>query len=78
MIHQTAAEYLREKIGETSMENIMEFANRCFQAHKAAFEQWEHGDIKEIEKGEGGVVCIKYNSGTWWHYAEKKEQIIWW
>ena len=48
------------------------------KAHKAAVENWAEGEIAEVWL-ENGIVCVKYESGNWWHYARNAEgEIEWW
>lgn len=46
--------------------------------HKSFFENWEYGDISEIWYEECCDLCIRYESGKWWHYKKNKNEWIWW
>jgi hypothetical protein len=50
-------------------------AAECYAAHKAAFEDWQEGNIEKVWFDESGNICIEYQSGNWWHYNSKGE---WW
>lgn len=52
------------------------YADACYNYHKMAFEEWPHGEIKEIWRDENEVLCIRYSDGAWWHYSDK--EIVWW
>lgn len=52
--------------------------NECVSAHKNAFENWNEGAVFKTWV-EDGVLCIKYESGKWWHYRkDEKGNIEWW
>lgn len=55
-----------------------QFAEKCYAAHKAAFEHWGYGGIEEIWTDGDGILCIRYTSGRWWHYAIEDGSVIWW
>ena len=42
----------------------------CWEAHRAACEGWQEGEPVEAWREDGGVLCIRYASGRWWHYRE--------
>lgn len=48
------------------------------EAHKKAFEEWKHGDPIETWTDENGDLCIRYASGTWWHYRLAGSYWEWW
>lgn len=50
-------------------------ASECYQKHKQAFSNWKEGEIADIWIDKNGLLCIKYDSGNWWHYAEDG---TWW
>lgn len=52
--------------------------DRCINTHRNAFEEWTDGEPVETWTDENGILCIKYKSGKWWHYREKKGSIEWW
>lgn len=49
-------------------ENALETAKRLSERHKKAYEVWPHGEIKEVWPESKEVMCIRYESGTWFHY----------
>lgn len=54
-------------------------AIRFYSKHRSFWENWEHGNIKDIWVDEDGYLCIKYESGTWYHYKEtEKGELEWW
>lgn len=57
-----------------------EFIARCIEAHKAAFEEWPHGEIHKAWVDENGDLCIRYaQSEQYWRYKEDAGgHIIWW
>ncbi|MFA9376198.1 MAG: hypothetical protein ACERKZ_05515 [Lachnotalea sp.] len=56
---------------------LEELSKKCMVAHKQAFETWEEGEIKEYWL-ENNVLCIRYESGNWWHYKFCNNQVEWW
>ena len=54
------------------------FAIRCYEAHRAAFECWNYGGIDKVWADGDGILCIRYDSGDWWHYAMEDGSVIWW
>lgn len=59
-------------------DSMEQFAIRCYEAHRAAFECWHYGGIDEVWEDEDGILCIRYTSGDWWHYAMENGSVIWW
>lgn len=58
---------------------MQEKAQKFYDAHKAAFENWDYGDISKVWTDENGNICIEYESGRWWHYAiDDNDNIIFW
>lgn len=54
-------------------------ARKYMNEHKKAWRDWNNGDIKGVWEDEYGKVCIKYNSGKWWHYkVEDNGDVVWW
>lgn len=62
--------------------NDLRFQNlayKAYQAHQSAMEQWRDGYIKEAWVDDGHYLCIRYESGRWWHYdIDKSGNWIWW
>lgn len=57
----------------------LKIAIRYMEEHKKAFEVWSDGAIKEVWTDKDGNLCIKYESGNWWHYKKKDNgEIEWW
>lgn len=56
--------------------NIKEFSKQ----HKKAFEIWNEGEIIDAWYDENNILCIKYESGNWWHYKlnDTTKQLEWW
>ena len=46
-----------------------------FAMHKAAYDNWEHGDPVKTWWDMDGNICIEYEDGKWWHYNKVGE--IW-
>lgn len=42
----------------------------AFESHKSAFENWREGEVKEYWIDDDGYLCIRYESGEWWHYKD--------
>lgn len=57
------------------MENTIFF---YAQQHRQAFENWREGEISEYWTDENGNVCIRYESGKWWHYRGTDGVVEWW
>jgi hypothetical protein len=43
--------------------------------HRAACEDWTHGEPEKVWKDGDGTLCIEYEDGAWWHYGDNGE---WW
>ena len=50
--------------------DIKDLVNIAFEKHKSAFEKWQEGDVSEYWIDENGYLCIRYESGEWWHYKD--------
>lgn len=48
--------------------------------HQEAVGQWQEGDITGVwEDPESACICVRYESGRWWHYRQNKAgQTEWW
>lgn len=57
---------------------ISRLAMDAYLYHKSAFECWEYGNISEIWSEECCDLCIRYESGKWWHYKKINDDWIWW
>ena len=51
----------------------MEF---CYETHKFAFENWKEGKPVEYWEEPGGIMCVRYESGEWWHYKQVRSKNI--
>lgn len=50
----------------------------CYERHKEFVGDWSHGEIKEAWLDTCGFLCIKYESGKWWHYRNTEEYFEYW
>ena len=47
--------------------------------HMKAFENWREGKVAEVWFDEDNILCIKYESGNWWHYKLNDDNNLeWW
>lgn len=47
--------------------------------HMRAFENWKEGNVAKVWHNEDNILCIKYESGNWWHYRLNSfNEIEWW
>ena len=61
-----------------SLEEMNEAIN-YMEAHKKAFEEWQEGAMMDVWRDEQGNLCIKYESGKWWHYRTSESgSVEWW
>lgn len=57
----------------------LKIAISYMEEHKKAFGVWNEGAIKDVWTDEEGNLCIKYESGRWWHYRKKDNgELEWW
>lgn len=54
---------------------LEERAAECAAAHRAAVEAWQDGSIQRVWQDSDNNICIRYESGNWWHYNANGE---WW
>ena len=59
-------------------EDIKKRAEAAFTEHKKAIGTWEDGEILDVWNYESGNICVRYESGKWWHYKVTKHNAIWW
>lgn len=57
---------------------LEERANSCYTVHKAACENWEHGNPVKVWRDEYSILCIAYDDGIWFHYGFKPTGLEWW
>ena len=50
----------------------MKQAKMYYAFHRSLFDHWEHGEIAETWTDQEGNTCIRYESGSWWHYKTTK------
>lgn len=58
--------------------NIYDLAYKVYKIHRAAWEQWREGGIDEVWIDEDKHLCIRYESGKWWHYEIEGAHWVWW
>lgn len=47
--------------------------------HMSAFENWSEGKVAKVWHDEDNILCIKYESGNWWHYKlNNHNHLEWW
>lgn len=53
---------------------------KAYTAHRAAFaDGWTEGSITETWMDEDHHLCVRYQSGRWWHYdIDKSGNWMWW
>ena len=56
----------------------MELVEKTYQKHRNAFESWQEGKPEEAWLDENGNLCIRYESGKWWHYRQDGAELSWW
>ena len=47
---------------------VPEEALQAWHKHSQVCESWNEGTIAEYWHDENGHLCIRYESGKWWHY----------
>lgn len=57
---------------------MVEQADLAHKIHKESFRPWMHGYPVKVWYDEEGTLCVKYESGKWWHYNLDKEEPEWW
>ena len=68
------SEHLEEE--QSGRKNKAEMAKLAEKAHKEDTENWTDGTMECFWFDNDGNLCIRYNSGKWWHYKKRKEG--WW
>lgn len=57
----------------------MSKAEYAMKVHKKAVEQWNEGEIADIWEDISGYLCVRYQSGEFWHYKDlETESPVWW
>lgn len=67
---------MKRRIKEFSPE-MSEWILSCYMGHYKACENWEHGEAVEVWF-EDGVLCIRYEDGSWYHYNRTENGLEWW
>lgn len=57
---------------------MMKQCERIYNEHKSHFEHWNEGAPTEYWLDENNNMCIRYESGRWWHYRWRGDELIWW
>lgn len=56
-----------------------EAAERAWLIHKSQCEKWQEGRPKETWEDNSGCLCVRYESGRWWHYRQNGSGgLEWW
>lgn len=59
-----------KNIVEIEDNNLLEIGFLAFQRHSNEFGDWNEGEPIKIWSEENCEVCVKYESGKWWHYKD--------
>ena len=51
---------------------------KVYEDHKAWFENWPYGEPVKSWKDENGNLCVRYESGTWFHYRYNNGFLEFW
>lgn len=49
-----------------------------YQEHKAMFDSWEYGEPVKAWTDSNGNLCIRYQSGKWFHYRKNNSMLEFW
>lgn len=49
-----------------------------YEKHKKTVENWQEGEPQEAWYDRDGYMCIKYESGKWWHYKSTEHGLEFW
>lgn len=52
--------------------------NRAYQYHSSCFEEWQEGHPVDSWLDDEGTLCIRYESGKYWHYKQSGNEFTWW
>lgn len=66
------------KEGEEMAAVEKELVELAYQTHKQAFSSWREGQPVESWVEPGCDICVKYESGKWWHYRNLLTEPEWW
>lgn len=71
--------YCDECSNEYEINEEVELETLCIKLHRSYFENWKNGLAVESWIDKDGYLCIKYESGEWWHYKINSEnKLEWW
>lgn len=59
-----------EEAEEYRKKSNMDF---CYETHKKVFENWTEGKPIQYWEEPNGVMCVRYESGKWWHYRNNNK-----
>ena len=62
----------------TDFENkrIAELAQIAYKKHKKSYDsRWKYGEPIKAWMADDCEICVKYESGEWWHYSELDNDI---
>lgn len=66
-------------IAELRREDLEEITQLAYKRHKEFVDEWQEGEPVEAWKEEGCEICVKYESGKWWHYKDLELPFpTWW
>lgn len=71
-------EYMKNKCGKEEQKMNELSAQECYEYHKSAFGTWKEGNIKDVWLDNDGTLCVRYESGKWWHYKKNNTNIEYW
>ena len=49
---------------------LLERAELAMKRHKEFVEEWKEGGVSEAWIDENNNLCVRYESGRWWHYKD--------
>lgn len=55
-----------------------------YSVHRAFLENWHEGEPIRIWYDAKNNLCVKYESGKWWHYKVEEQagcrepEVVWW
>lgn len=55
-----------------------ELIERAYQCHCSSKEEWQEGQPVESWIDANGDICIRYESGEYWHYKPMVDGFMWW
>lgn len=56
--------------GKENERRLIKLSKWAYQRHREAFENWNEGEPVEAWFDDDNNVCVKYQSGKWWHYKD--------